>query len=525
MISVLKKQLEQLESCGAHLLLKGVLHGIEKEGLRVDCSGKLSQKPHPKSLGSALTNGTITTDFSESLLELITPVFKDPGSALQFLKDLHSFTYGHLDDELIWAGSMPCQIPDPALIPIARYGSSNIGQLKYIYRLGLKHRYGKMMQSIAGIHYNFSLSDDFWQTFQENQENSEDLQVFRSASFFKMIRNFRRHSWLLLYLFGASPALCDSFLTGKPHNLERLDDETLYLPYATSLRMSDLGYTTKVQSSLNICFNHLDTYIKSLTQAIQTPYPAYQEIGVKVDGKYRQLNDTILQIENEHYSDVRPKRVAKAGERPLQALRKGGVEYIEIRNTDVNPFLPIGIDIQQALFFDIFLISCLLMDKKEICPAECKMVDSNMQKVITRGREPGLLLDTPGREQTLLEVGKSLLDQMRLTGELLDEVHETKAYTMSVSAQIRKLEDGSQTPSAQVLKALQESGLSYPQWVVLKSRDHKESIGQLSSSTKIFKDLARRAADSIKEQQQLEASDDRNFDQFLAEYLAFKINI
>ena len=523
MKSLLKKQLEQLISNGTHVLLKGAMHGIEKEGLRVDCSGVLSQKPHPEGLGSALTNSNITTDFSESQLEIITPVFEDRGTAIQFLENLHGFTYSHLGEELIWAGSMPCNIPDPELIPIARFGSSNIGQMKHIYRLGLEHRYGRMMQSIAGIHYNFSLPDDFWQSFQEKQGNTSALQSFRSSSYFKMIRNFRRHSWLLLFLFGSSPALCDSFLKGKQHELQRLHDHTLYLPYATSLRMSDLGYSTEVQSSLNICFNHLSTYVDSLDKAIHTSYPPYEKIGVKVDGKYRQLNDTILQIENEHYSDVRPKRVARKGERPLHALRKKGVEYIEIRSTDVNPFLPVGIDIQQTLFLDTFLVSCLLMNEDDICPDECKMVNDNVQKVITRGREPGLVLNTPNGEAALAEIGNSLLHQMLMTGELLDEVHETKAYSTSVNAQIEKLEDASLTPSAQVLEALRKTGLNYTQWVLLKSREHKETFRHLSSRSDVYKDLARGAAESIKEQQQLEASDKLTFDQFLEEYLAFKL--
>lgn len=524
MKSELKKQLELLEASGVHVLLKGASHGIEKEGLRVNYSGELSEKPHPEGLGSALTSSTITTDFSESLLELITPVFEDPKTALKFLEDLHKFTYSHLDEELIWAGSLPCRITDPTKIPIARYGSSNIGQFKHVYRLGLEHRYGKMMQSIAGIHYNFSIPDEFWRAFQSTQGDGGNLQVFRSACYFKMIRNFRRHSWLLLYLFGASPALCDSFLAGKPHKLQRLHDQTLYLPYATSLRMSDLGYSTKVQSSLNICFNHLNTYIESLEQAIKTTYPPYEKIGVKVDGKYRQLNDTILQIENEHYSDVRPKRVAKAGERPLCALKTRGVEYIEVRNTDVNPFLPAGIEIQQALFFDTFLISCLLMDERDICDNECKMVSDNMQKIITRGREPGLLLTTPAGEHSVTEVGRFLLDQMLVTGEMLDEVHQTKSYSTSVRAQHKKLEDGSQTPSAQVLSALEQTGLNYTEWILQKSREHKETIGQLSASEKVHKKLMQGAAASIKDQQLLEADKNQSFDDFLAEYLAFEIH-
>lgn len=521
MESVLKQHLEQLVSNGLSSLLKGALHGIEKEGLRVDFFGELSQKAHPKGLGSALTNRSITTDFSEALIELITPVFKASEEAIQFLENLHRFTYSHLSEELIWAGSMPCDIPDSASIPIAQFGSSNIGQLKHIYRVGLEHRYGKKMQTIAGIHYNFSLPDDFWRAYQEKQGNTETLQSFRSSCYFKMIRNFRRHSWLLLYLFGASPVLCDSFLKGKSHELQSLHDHTLYLPYATSLRMSDLGYSTKVQSSLNICFNHLKTYVDSLYQAIHTSYPPYEEIGVKVDGKYRQLNTAILQIENEYYSDIRPKRVTRSGERPLQALRKSGVEYIEVRNIDINPFLPVGIDTQQAMFIDTFLISCLLMSDEDICPTECKMVSDNLQKVITRGREPGLLLATPKGEVALTEAGKTLLVQIQMTSELLDQVYKTKAYSISVNAQMRKLEDASLTPSAQVLTALQVTGLNYTQWILLKSREHKETFAQSSSCTAVLKDLAQRANESLREQQQIEASDTLDFDQFLEQYLAY----
>ena len=519
MESVLKQQLEQLVSNGTYPLLKGTLHGIEKESLRVDYSGELSKKAHPEGLGSALTNNNITTDFSEALLELVTPIFESPQQAIHFLENLHHFTYSYLDDELIWAGSMPCHIADAASIPIAWFGTSNIGQLKHIYRVGLEHRYGRIMQSIAGIHYNFSLPDEFWRSFQEQQKNSETLQSFRSSSYFKMIRNFRRHSWLLLYLFGASPALSDSFMKGKSHKLQPLHDHTLYLPYATSLRMSDIGYSTNVQSSLHICFNQLSTYIDSLDKAIHTSYPPYEKIGVKVDGKYRQLNTSILQIENEYYSDIRPKRIARSGERPLQTLRKNGVEYLEVRNTDINPFLPVGIDIQQALFYDSFLISCLLMSDEFLCSTECRMVNDNMHSVTLRGREPGLILATLKGDVILAEAGKALLVQIQMTSELLDNVHNTKDYSKAVNDQICKLEDASQTPSAQVLLALQKTGLDYSEWILLKSREHKETFKHTPSSPTVLKELARVAKISLKEQLQIEAGDTLDFDEYLKEYL------
>ena len=517
------KNIEQLVSSGTHHLLKGGLHGIEKEGLRVDSSGALARTAHPRSLGSALTNAAITTDFSESLLELITPVYEDPAAALAFLEKLHRFTYQHIGDELIWAGSMPCCIPDSSSIPLARYGTSNIGQMKYVYRVGLAHRYGRMMQSIAGIHYNFSLSEDFWRSYQQMSGDQTSLKMFRSACYFRMIRNFRRHSWLLVYLFGASPALCESFLEGKKNRLLRLHDKTLYLPWATSLRMSDLGYSTKVQASLNICFNHLNTYLKSLCDAVQTPYPAYKKIGIKVAGSYRQLNDTILQIENEHYSDVRPKRVARRGERPLEALYRGGVEYIEIRNIDVNPLLPVGIDLEQARFLDTFLVSCLLMDESIVSQAECDMVSRNMQEVINRGRDPDLCLEPMQGGQSLPESGRQLLDRMQLTAGMLDSIYLSKNYSSSVQAQRKKIEDPELTPSARVLRALRDSGSNYSEWVLSQSREHKQLFRQDPLAREPDPELERAAAESLEKQRELEAGETKSFDDFLADFLAVQM--
>jgi len=309
--AVLNDTVAWLQQAGHAELLKGILHGIEKEGLRVDADGKLAQSDHPASLGSTLTHSSITTDYSEALLEFITPVFERSEDALAFLADLHRFTFSKLGEEELWCGSMPCYLAGEDDIPIARYGSSNVGTMKHVYRVGLEHRYGKMMQAIAGIHYNFSLPEALWPHYQQWSGDSGSLQDFQSASYFKLIRNFRRDSWLLLYLFGASPALSSSFMQGKKHQLDALGDHTLYLPYATSLRMSDLGYSNKAQASLNICFNHLATYAATLQRAIQTPYADYQKLGIKVNGSYRQLNDNVLQIENEYYRDIRPKRVTK----------------------------------------------------------------------------------------------------------------------------------------------------------------------------------------------------------------------
>lgn len=518
MDSFLHQQLTQLKKSGTHLHLRDAMHGIEKEGLRVDSSGNLSLRPHPSGLGSPLTNSSITTDFSEAQLELITPAFTSPKAALDFLGNVHQFTYSQLGDELMWAGSMPCKIEDASSIPIAEFGSSNVGQMKHIYRVGLKHRYGNMMQSIAGIHYNFSLPDEFWVALQTQKKVQGDLQAFRSASYFNMIRNFRRHSWLLLYLFGASPALSDSFMKGKDHTLLKLQRNTLFLPYATSLRMSDLGYSTTAQSSIDICFNHLKTYIQSLTKAIHTPYPAYEKIGVKVEGNYRQLAATILQIENEYYSDIRPKRVAKVEETPLQALKRRGVEYIEVRNTDINPFLTVGIDLGQTLFLDTFLISCLFMDDNLLSPAKCKDAVENLKKVTLQGRQPGLMLTSQTGEVDLETAGTKLIGKLEITAELLDALHDTNSYSLSVKAQLEKIQNPALTPSAMVLQALNETGLDYSEWILEKSKEHRNTLQQLELNTATLNHLTAEAKKSVAEQKQLEESDQIPFDGFLEIY-------
>lgn len=520
MSSTLEQKLSWLKASGHANLLTKLQHGIEKEGLRVDSERKLALTPHPEALGSALTHGHITTDYSEALLEFITPVFESSSEALAFLADLHRYTYQQLDNEQIWPASMPCVLPEETNIPIARYGSSNVGQMKYYYRVGLEHRYGKIMQTIAGIHYNFSLPEAFWPYYQQQTGHTGSLQEFRSAAYFSLIRNFRRYSWLLMYLFGASPALCKSFMDGKEHKLQELSPGTLYLPYATSLRMSDLGYSNKAQASLNICFNHLNTYASSLDRAIRTPYEPYEKIGIKVDGEYRQLNSNILQIENEYYSDIRPKRVTQSGEKPIHALMSRGVEYIEVRNTDINPFLPLGIDQQQSDFLDLFLITCLLMEEKEISVEECDQINENHDRVVNRGREPGLTLICDDQERSLQDWGQELLQEIGKTAELLDQINATDHYSASVSAQADKINNSDLTPSAMVLNQLKGNDLSYGAFVMQQAEQHKLTLLKESMSPEMAEKLEAMRLNSLQEQREIEASDNTDFDTYLAQYMA-----
>jgi glutamate--cysteine ligase len=312
-------------------VVNGMRRGIEKESLRARADGTLATTPHPERLGSPLTHPHITTDFSESQLELITGAHSSVDAMLEELAAIHQVVYRALvekeADEILWCASMPCDLPPDDEIPLGRYGRSNVGRAKTVYRMGLAHRYGRRMQTISGIHYNWSLP---------RRSNDE---------YFALVRNFRRNAWLLFYLFGASPAVCESFVEGNPnHGLQRLVPGTLYLPYATSLRMGRLGYQSDAQSSLTVSYNSLADYGKSLYEALTTPYAPYEKIGLREgNGEYRQLATSLLQIENEFYGKIRPKRRIHPGERPLHALRERGVEYVEVRLMDLDPFSPIGI--------------------------------------------------------------------------------------------------------------------------------------------------------------------------------------
>jgi glutamate--cysteine ligase len=399
---IAEERLQTILQGSPDLFSAGSLIGVEKESLRVTGNGDIAQTPHPQALGSALTHLYITTDFSEALLEFITPPYADLHDALGCMNDIHRFVYANLgDDELLWASSMPCKVVGDESVPIAEYGSSNVGTMKNVYRRGLSHRYGRLMQAISGVHFNYSFPEALWPMYQKLLGNTEPTQQFKSAGYFALIRNFQRQGWLVPYLFGSSPVVCKSFLGEDPTGFRDFDGGSWYMPHATTLRMSDIGYKNKSQAGLCISYDEVDAYIESLTRAIETPSAEYEAIGVVVDGEYRQLNANILQIENEYYSFIRPKRVAHSGEKPTVALARRGVEYVEVRALDVSAFDPGGINEDQMRFLEAFLIFCLLRDSDPISDQDRLDIEHNQQAVAARGREPGLVLRRRGRDVAL----------------------------------------------------------------------------------------------------------------------------
>ena len=501
-------------------LLKGLRCGIEKESLRVRPDGQLSGREHPKALGSPLTHPNITTDFSEAQLELITGVHQGPEGAIEELCNVHRFVYQKLDDELLWAGSMPCILGADEDIPVGRYGSSNIAMAKTIYRLGLGHRYGRLMQTISGIHYNFSLPDTFWAPFARAL-GAEPGQDFQTNQYFGLIRNFRRYSWLLIYLFGASPAICKSFVKDKPHRLEVFDEGTLYLPWGTSLRMGRLGYQSDAQSSLHISYNSLDEYAATMQEALTRSYPAYEKIGVKNGGEYRQLNTHLLQIENEFYGTIRPKRRIHSGERPLSALRSRGVEYVEVRCLDLNPFLPVGMDEVQARFINLFLLYCLLEDSPPDSREESRIMARNQLAVVERGRQPDLMLDTLKGPASMKDWAQRLMDNIRPLAGLLDSAEGNDVYTASFEEARTKLADPALTPSARLLETMRSQRIPYFRFTLNQSIAHKGYFDEHPLRDQVLREYERIAAESLVRQHEIEAADNMDFDTFLKDYLSF----
>ena len=510
-------RLKWLRDGRAELIRHG-LRGVEKESLRVTAAGLLSRGPHPSALGAALTHPYITTDYSEALPELVTPPQRTQWETLQFLCDVHAFIQRRLDGELLWQASMPCELPPDDEIPIADYGPSNLGLMKTVYRRGLGHRYGRAMQAIAGVHFNYSLPLDFWPEYQAFAQRSEPLTEFRSAELMGLVRNYRRCAWLVTYLYGASPALCRSFRPEGHELLTPLDPATWYAPYATSLRMSDLGYRNKTQGRLSIRANSLAEYLSGIRGAVTTEEPRYAAIGVVVDGEYRQLNANILQIENEYYSTIRPKPSKATKSRPLVALAESGVDYVEVRTLDLSSADPVGMNQSELRFIEALLIFCLLADSPPVAPPEQAEIDMRDLTVAREGRRPNLTFIDGGRERSLRERGLEILAGVREVAALLDA--DAEGYVAAVDAGAEALRDAERTPSAALLSALRSEQASFFEYTLELARSHAAYFRDFDLSKAREQALAETASRSLEEAAALVRKDPRPFADYLRDYFS-----
>ena len=520
MPSEIEKQINLLVEHKLESVFRPGRVGLEKESLRTDLQGLIAHTDHPASLGAALTHPFITTDYSEALLEFVTPPLASSAEALGFLEDIHKFVYPSLTQECLWPASMPCRLEGESSIRIAEYGNSNLGMMKHVYRKGLGYRYGKIMQVIAGTHVNLSMPESFWGPWQQVLKNTDSQQTFISEQYFRLIRNLQRLGWLIPYLFGASPAVDKSFTHEGIKDLRQWDNETLFAPYATSLRLGDIGYTNDRENEIgvNACYDNLTEYVNCLTRAIETPFPPYEDIGVKVDGEYRQLNPNILQIENEYYGVVRPKQIANRKEKPTHALLDRGVSYVEIRSLDINPYSPFGISIEQLHFIEILFLYCLLGNEDIIDRTEREEIDINSHEVSHYGRRLGLHLRRRGESVPLQVWANEIFEDLLMLAELVDRNANHAYYTNAIKQFHVCVDSIEHTISARILAEMHENKCSYYEFV--------ENLGKRYCKLLSAAEPARQAQfveaveKSIIDQKDIEANDQQNFDEFLQAYFA-----
>ena len=413
---------------------------------------------------------------------------------------------------------MPCILRGHTNIPIAQYGSSNLGIMKTVYRRGLANRYGSVMQAIAGIHFNYSFSLDFWQAYRDLMSPDMSLRSFIDCHYMGLARNVLRYGWIIPYLFGASASVCKSFMKDyHEHDLEEFDDNTFYLPYATSLRMGDIGYQNSQEDEKGVKanYNSLCHYVHSLRAAMKTNCEDFEKIGLKKDGKYQQLNTNILQIANEYYASVRPKPLLHGMNKPLRALTNNGIGYIEIRSLDVNPLISLGIDKPQIHFLEAFLLFCLLQDSAAISTSEQFDIDNNDNLVAHKGRQPGLKLRNNGMEILLQDWGKEIFAGITDCSKLL-----TKEHQKSVQKMLIRINNPDLTPSAIMLEEMQQKESGFFEYIDKFSHQNRELYRSKSIDKDYFVELEELAISSHQEQLKMEAEDVLSFDKFIEEYFA-----
>jgi len=520
MAADLLKQLANADNAQETLTFQ---RGIERELLRTTQQGALALTQHPNVLGAKLTHPSITTDFSESQLELITPVHPSTETVLADLGQIHQWTAQNLSDERLWPGSMPCRLPEEHLIPLAYYGDSNLGRLKTTYRHGLGIRYNRTMQTICAVHYNFSFNQPFFDRLHQ-VAGSQPLspaakQTYRSEQYFGLMRNFRSLAWLPAYLFGASPAVDQSFVRNQQHDLLPLGDQTFYKPYATSLRSGGLGYQSSTQTELlNVCYNSLENYTATLRHGITTQFGPYQALEQHKTTQFAQVNTNILQSEAEFYSSVRAKSNPPPGQNFLKHLDETGVGYIEVRMLDINPYLPLGVSADQLNFMDLLLLHCMLTPSPEHDESLCQEAVRNFTRATEAGRKPGLILDNKAQPIILQAWARKLFEALYELADILDPLHQTTRYKACLDALIERVDDPDMTPSGQILKDLMSQSVSLIDHHLQLSRRHHQDFMTQPIEAAVSQTFEEVAAQSRRDFDQIPANRDEDFSEFLANY-------
>lgn len=489
--------------------------GIERETLRTTANAELAATRHPEALGHVYTHPNITIDYGEALLEFVTDPHQNPQSAYQQLLHLHQFSAQHIGDERLWAPSMPCRLPEnPEHIDIGYFGESNGGKLRRLYRTGLAYRYGRPMQMIAGVHFNYSPPPALWQALADS-EGTALTDDWKNARHMAMLRNIQRHGWLICHLFGASPAVDESFQPAQ-NVLDRLHRRSLYWRNATTLRMSQLGYQNKVDFSVS--FNCLDEYIRDLAAAVLTPAPKYEYFGLKDPaGNYRQISTHILQIANEYYSAARPKQPLKKGELPIIALHNRGIAYVELRLLDSNPYDPAGISLAQIRFLECFMLWCLLNPAAPFDTADYNEANHNRLRSACCGLSADFHLFRQRRKTAARDWADEILQSLLAIAANLDKAAGGDDYQSAMQAQI----DANRGLAPRLPEQVQQdlATQEFLDWGAALQNRHQNALSAPIPAN-IAAQLRRQSAQSLQDFAAIEAQAARQigFDDYLAHY-------
>lgn len=494
-----------------------IYRGLEKEALRVQPNGRISMQAHPAALGSALKNPVITTDFSESLTEIITGVHDNIDAMLQELADTNTFLVQHCpESEYLWAASMPPAIDDERNIPIAQYGSSHIAQMKHWYRVGLANRYGRIMQSIAGIHYNISFNPDLFLAIAQQQNQSfNSLQSAQSYFYMKLIRQFLAQDWLLILLFSAAPIAANTSISQPGDFFHRYNNDISIGPHATSLRLSPLGYQNQEVHPGLIDHSSIENYAADLFHTTHTPSQYYNELPALFHPKAKQLNTNILQIDNEYYSNIRPKPKFISEQTPSLLLYQNGIEYIEIRLFDLNPYQPLGVTASQLAFTDVFCTHCLLQPEVTLTQDQ---IQSNRNTITKFGLDRNQTLHHEDQLKATPTVASDKLNQLLLTAQWMDQHTAQPTYTTAVLEQQQKIQDWDHF----IAQRLLEHKDDYHQHILSLSQSHHNYFQQRTLSPDTKNKLQAIANDSAQQQKELEAN---NANSSFADYYQHYINL
>lgn len=422
----LYEMLEKIKSLLTREDLLGGHFGIEREGLRCEISGKLALTPHPEVFGEKLRNPYITTDFSESQLELITPAMDTLEQTYDFLSELYDIAVMEIGDEYIWPQSMPCIIPEDKKIPIARFCKCPPGVDAESYRQKLMLKYGGKKQLVSGIHYNFSFKESLIQKLHTAYAPQLDTKSFKNSLYLKVTRNYLRYRWLIIYLLGSTSTMHETYVEACGKQLKKISSDSFSSDGALSYRNGECGYQNKT--------------------AI---FPNYDSVGEHIASLERFIQEGTIESHKELYSQIRLK--AKDNGNLLESLQKDGICYLEYRSIDINPFDRAGISLNDLYFMQLFNLYLLFKEESDYTLWQEEALE-NQKAIATHGQKE-LQLKKDGNLVLKEDWGMEMLQEMR---KLNDTLGLDKQDVIEIME--KRLKDYQLTYAYQLVEAVKREG-------------------------------------------------------------------